>query len=332
MSFAHPMRLWLLAGVVVLVVAYVVAHLHRRRAIARYTNPSLHGRIAPDRQGWPRHVPPALSAVALALVLVGIAQPTRPERVAKDEGVVVLAVDVSASMTATDVTPTRIDAAIAGAEDFVQDVPDGIHLGLVAFDRNARLLVVPTTDHDSVSNAVRALAPGPGTAAGEAVFASLDAIEAALDPEVLASAGEVDVPAAIVLLSDGATTIGRSVDQAASAAGDAGIPVTTIAFGTPTGSVTVEGQTVPVPVPADTEAMASLADATGGTYFAATSAGELQDVYADIRTDVGYTNEPREVTRGVLGVALVVLAAALAAAVLLAFRPAISPVTRQETR
>ena len=313
MSFAHPERLLLLFGVVALAAAYVAVHRRRARTIAAYTNPALHHLVAPDRMGWRRHVPPLLSLAALALVLVGLAQPTRPTRVARNEGVVVLAVDVSASMTATDIAPTRIQAAIAGAKNFVDDIPAGIDVGLVAFDGSARLLVSPTTDHTSVQTAIDSLTPGPGTAAGEGVYTSLGAIQAKLGASTLAAAKAAgNVPAAIVLLSDGTTTVGRSVEQAAQAADDLGVPVSTIAYGTPTGTVTVQGQVVDVP--ADDEAMSEVAKATGGTFFEAQSANELKDVYAHIQTQVGYTTEQRDVGRGLLGAAFVAMAGAIALA------------------
>ena len=113
------------------------------------------------------------------------------------------------------------------------------------------------------------------------------------------------MPASVVLLSDGYTTVGRPAEQAAEEAADLGIPVTTIAYGTPTGTVAVQGQIVDVP--ADTTTMQAVADMTGGRYFEATTAGELDDAYTDIRTVVGYTTEPREVSRAFFGAGLLVL-------------------------
>jgi Ca-activated chloride channel family protein len=304
MSFLHPGRLWLLLAVAGVAAVYVAVHLRRRRAIERYTSAHLHAAIAPDRLGWRRHVAPVLASAALGLIVIGLAQPVRAERVPRDEGVVVLTVDVSASMTATDIAPSRIEAAIAGASRFVDEIPDGIQIGLVAFDGTARVLVDPTTDHDAVVDAVHTLTPGPRTATGEALATSLDTITSTLSADVLESG---DVPASVVLLSDGYTTVGRPVEQVAQEAAKLGVPVTTIAYGTPNGTVMVQGQIVDVP--ADTTTMAEVARITGGKYFEATSAGELDDAYTDIKTVVGYTTEPREVTRGFLGGALVVLLA-----------------------
>lgn len=318
MSFLHPERLLLLLGVAALAVGYVVVWRRRTAAALRYAQPHLHDRLVPGRTtGARRHVAPALALGALALVLVSAAQPTRQERVPREQGVVVLAIDTSLSMQATDISPTRLEAAIDGATDFVEELPPGIEVGLVAFDSDARLLVSPTDDHDAVVASISTLTTNARTATGEGVYASLDAVQAALAEE--AADGEEAVPAAIVLLSDGVETVGRSVDSATQAAVEAEVPVSTIAYGTPTGTVTIEGQTMQVP--ADTQTMAAVADATGGTYFEATSAGELQDVYADIQTTIGYETEPREVGRALLGGAFVVLLAASGIAVLTSARP-----------
>jgi Ca-activated chloride channel family protein len=306
MSFLHPDRLWLLLAVAGVLATYVVIHVRRKRAIARYTSTHLHASIAPDRLGWRRHVAPLLAAAALALITVGLAQPARAEQVPRDEGVVVLAVDVSASMTSNDIAPNRIQAAISGAAKFVDQIPDGIDVGLVAFDGTARLLVEPTTDHASVVDAVRTLTPGPRTATGEGLATALDAVTSTLPQSVLDSG---HVPASVVLLSDGYQTVGRPVEQIAQQAADLGVPVTTIAYGTPTGTVTVQGQIVDVP--ADTATMANIASVTGGKSFTVTSAGELDAAYTDIRTVVGYRTEQREVTRAFLGAALIALLAAV---------------------
>ncbi|MGN6695111.1 MAG: VWA domain-containing protein, partial [Aquihabitans sp.] len=304
MSFLHPERLLLLAGVVLLAAGYAVVWHRRTQAINRYAQPHLQDKIAPDRAtGLKRHVAPALALGALSLVLVSAAQPTREERVPREKGVVVLAIDTSLSMQATDISPTRLEAAIDGATEFVQELPDGIEVGLVSFDSNARLLVSPTTDHQSVEAAISTLTTNERTATGEGIFSSLDAVKTALADD--AGQGDDPTPAAIVLLSDGVETVGRSVASATQAAVDAKVPVSTIAYGTPTGTITIEGQTADVP--ADTQTMESVADATGGTSFQATSAGQLKDVYTDIQTTIGYETEPREVGRALLGGAFVVL-------------------------
>lgn len=318
MSFLHAERLWLLLGVVALAGGYVAALRHRTRTIARYTNPQLHDRLVPNKVGARRHIAPALAMGALALTLVAAAQPTRPERVPREQGVVVLAIDTSLSMNATDIAPDRLDAAIAGASSFVDQLPPGIEVGLVSFDSAARLLVSPTDDHDAVKASIATLTTNERTATGEAVYTAIDAVQSTLKEKGI-DAGNDTSPAAIVLLSDGVETVGRSVSAATQAAADAKIPVSTIAYGTPDGTVTIGGDTIGVP--ADTATMSAVAEQTGGRYFEATSAGQLKDVYTDIQTTIGYETVPREVSRAFLGGAFAILLLAGGIAVFTTGRP-----------
>ncbi|HEX4821671.1 MAG TPA: VWA domain-containing protein [Acidimicrobiales bacterium] len=306
MSFLHPERLLLLVLVAAIAVGYLMLQRRRAQAVARYTNPAMLGSIAPASLGWRRHASTALAIGALAVVVIAIAQPTRQVRVPKDEGLIVVAVDVSESMNATDVEPNRIQAAISGALDFVDKVPAGFDIGLVAFDGGARLLVSPTKDRAVLTNAIDNLQTGPGTAGGEAIYTALDSIKATINPDALATAKTP--PAAIVLLSDGVTNRGRSITQAAQDAANAGVPVSTIAFGTRSGTIDIEGRRIPVP--ADETTMAAVADISGGNSFTAGSLGQLEDVYHDIRLTVAYTTQPREVTTWLVGFALLVLIAA----------------------
>jgi len=216
---------------------------------------------------------------------------------------VMLALDVSASMAAADVDPTRLAAATDAARAFVADVPDALQVGLVTFDGTANVLATPTTDRTAVLSAIDRLTLGPGTAAGDGIYAALDAIATSLTSDPGS-----DPPASIVLLSDGATTVGRPVAGAAQAASDEGIPVSTIAFGTETGTVRIEGQLIPVPIDAAT--MRSVADTTGGTFFETASASGLRRVYEDIQGHVGYTTEQEEIAQTFVGVGVVALLAA----------------------
>jgi Ca-activated chloride channel family protein len=195
-------------------------------------------------------------------------------------------------------------------------VPQGFQIGVVAFDGGARLVLAPTTDRTAMANAIDNLQPGPGTAAGEAIYTSLDAIKAALNPNAFANGAKP--PAAIVLLSDGVTNRGRPTVQAAQDAAAAGVPVSTIAFGTRDGSIEIEGRQIAVP--ADERTMKEVAQISGGNSFSASSLGQLEDVYRDIRLDVAYTTQPREITTGLLGVALLALIAATAASMALTAR------------
>lgn len=310
MRFLAAGRLWLLLAVVALAVAYVLLQRRRTGYAVRFTNLDLLASVAPKRPGWRRHVPAAAMGLALAGLVLGLARPARDEKVPKEAATVMLVVDVSASMQATDVAPTRLQAATEAALSFVDDLPDRLRLGLVAFDRTPRVLSPPTTDHATVEAGIRGLAIGPGTAAGDAIFVALDAITTA------GGAGTTggEQTAAIVLLSDGVTTVGSPVQAAAQAAVEQGVPVTTIAFGTDEGSVEFAGRVIPVP--ADPAAMTKLAETTGGAFFEAASGDELKGVYEDIGTRVGYTTEQREIGMTFVAVSMALLLGAVAAGLL----------------
>jgi len=180
----------------------------------------------------------------------------------------------------------------------------------VSFDASASVLAPPTRDHAGVKRAIEQLTPGEGTAAGEGIYAALGAIESNVNGVQPAAARKPKLAATIVLLSDGATTTGRPVEQAAQAAADAGVPVSTIAYGTDHGTVVVQGQVVPVP--ADPQTMAQVARTTGGKSFTAASSSELRAVYKDIQGRVGYTTQTREIGRVFVALAIVLLLLAVA--------------------
>jgi Ca-activated chloride channel family protein len=313
LTFVAPDRLWLFLLVALAAVAYVALQLRRRHHAVRFTNLELLDAIAPSRPGWRRHLVAVVALLGLSAMVLGLARPARDEQVPRDEAVVMLAIDVSRSMTADDVRPSRLVSAQMAAKDFIEEVPDGFRVGLVAFDEVARTLATPTLEHDAVIAAVDRLETGRGTAAGEGIDAALDAIEAVLgdtdDPASTADEDD-DFAATIVLLSDGATTAGRDVGAAARDAADAGVPVTTIAYGTDGGIVEIEGEIVPVP--ADPVTMEAVAEATGGSFFEAASASELRSVLEDIQTRVGFTTEQREVILWFVSAAFVLVLVALA--------------------
>lgn len=306
-GFLEPARLWLLVLVAALVAGYVVAQRRRAFYAVRFASLPLLASVAPRRPGWRRHVPAAVLVVALAVLTVAFARPEADVRVPREQATVVVAIDVSLSMQATDVAPDRFVAAKQAATEFVEGLPDTFAVGLVSFSGGASVAVPPTREHAEVQRGIGALQLGPSTAIGEAVFASLEAVRT-LQPVD----GSPAAPARIVLLTDGTNTVGRDVASAAEAAGKADVPVSTIAFGTPDGVVEVQGQQVPVPV--DAEALQRLADATGGSAFTAESGAELNAVYDDIGEQVGTTTERREITDAVtgLGLALALVAAGLA--------------------
>jgi Ca-activated chloride channel family protein len=305
MTWLSPERLWLFAAVAALAVAYVVAQRRRSRYAVRFTNLKLLDRVAPRRPGWRRHVPAALFLAMLGLLVVGFARPQAEVQVPRERATVLVAVDVSRSMLADDVGPNRLAAAKAAAHEFVTGLPEQFNVGLVGFAGSASVFVPPVTDRAAVGAGIDRLAEGStgpaGTAIGDAIATSLNAIRT-LD----AQAGEDVPPARVVVLSDGANTSGQDPAEAARLATELGVPVDAISFGTPSG-VIGGGQRVPV----DGQTLQAVADATGGTYFAAGSTAELRAAYADIGSSVGLRTEMQDVSARFIGfgLGLAVLAA-----------------------
>jgi len=307
MSFISPWRLLLLAAPVILIVAYVLVQRARQKYALRFTSVELLASVAPRRPGWQRHIPAAVLSLALVALVIGFARPTHDVRIPRQRAAVLLALDTSNSMGATDVSPNRLAAAQQAARRFVDDLPAGIEVGVVSFDRNARVLVSPTTDRAAVLRGIDALALGPGTATGDAIYLALDSISS-----LPATSDKSPTPAIVVLMSDGTPTIGRgdqtpeqTVADAAAAAKQANVPVDTIAYGTADGSILIENQMYPVP--ADPAAMARIADATGGKSFTAQTSNQLASVYNQIRNAVGYDTQQRELTVWFTGLGLVVV-------------------------
>lgn len=304
MNFIDPTRLWGLLVVVAVVGLYVAAQIRRRTYTVRFTNVELVSTVAPRRPGWRRHVPATLFLATLALLTVAWARPTASTDVPEERATVVLAVDVSLSMEATDISPNRLEAAREAALDFLDVVPPELNVGLVTFSGVATISVPPTTDRELVAEALDRMELAERTAIGEAIFASLDAID-------LVPPGPDDeaAPAAIVLMSDGATTSGRPNEVAAEAAVQQGVPVSTIAFGTDGGTITLPEEPMPIPVPVDRPALEDIAATTDGDYYSAVTAEELEQIYIDIGSSVGMTTEEREITTWFVGGALLALLA-----------------------
>jgi Ca-activated chloride channel family protein len=304
MSFLAGFRLWLLVVVALLAAAYVVVQRQRRHYAVRFTNVDLLASVAPKRPGWRRHVAATALLLALTLFVLAFARPARAVQVPQETATVMLAIDVSESMRATDVTPSRIQAAERAARAFVDTLPPRFRLGLVAFAGNAQVLVPPTHQRQLVKNAVRGLQLQQQTAIGEAIFASLQAIDNAPHDS------GTRPPARIVLLSDGATNAGRPNSEAAAAAKRKNVPVSTIAFGTDHGTVTVQDQVVPVP--ADGDALRKIADSTGGRFAVAATEKDLRQTYQNLGSQLAHTTRKREVTIWYLGAGLVFAFAAAA--------------------
>jgi Ca-activated chloride channel family protein len=309
-AFLAPSRLWGLLAVLALALAYVATALLRKRYTVRFTNLPLLETVAPSRPGWRRHLAASAFLLAILAMVLAWARPADEVLVPKERATVVLAIDTSLSMEATDVAPSRIEAAQEAALAFIDELPEQMNVGLVTFDGVARVRVTPTTDRQPVRAAIQTLELGPATAIGEAIFAGLDAIDAA--PTFAEDGEEAEpVPARMVVMTDGKTTVGRPDIDGAEAAVEADVPVSTIAFGTDRGTIVIDGEIQPVPV--DREPLRLIAERTGGEFFSAESLGELERVYTDIGSSVGFDTEEQEVTERFAGyaVVLVLVSAAL---------------------
>lgn len=300
-GFLSPDRLYGLLGVLALILVYVAMAFQRSAYTVRFTNLALLETVAPRRPGWRRHLAALVFLLAIASAVVAWAQPSDEVLVPKERATVVLAIDTSLSMEATDVAPSRLEAAQGAALSFIEELPEQINVGLVTFDGVARVRVTPTTDRRPVRTAIEDLELGPATAIGEAIFAGLDAIRTA---PIVDADGE-PVPATMVVMTDGKTTVGRPDADGAAAAIEAEVPVSTIAFGTVRGTILIDGQVQPVPV--EETALREIADETGGQFFSAESLGELESVYEDIGSSIGFDTEEQEVTDRFVGYAVILM-------------------------
>ncbi|MBU6330060.1 MAG: VWA domain-containing protein [Acidobacteria bacterium] len=304
-TFLSPWRLLALLGVVALAVAYVVLQRRRSSYAVRLTTADLLSSVMPRRPGWRRHLTAGVQLLALGTLVLAFAQPAHDVKVPRERATVMLAIDVSLSMEATDVKPSRIEAAKAAATSFLDDVPERVNVGLVSFAGTAHLNVAPTTDRQAVARAIAGLQLDDGTAIGNAIDMSLDAI-ASMPP----APDGAEVPAAIVLMSDGTTTMGIPNQAAARRAVQAKVPVSTIAFGTENGTVTIPDTGEIVSVPVDAPSLAQIARTTGGKAYEAATQGQLTDVYSKIGSSIGYDTAVSSLTQWFIAAALVGFAAA----------------------
>ncbi len=301
--FLEP--IWLLAVVPVLALAgaYVWRTLHRRAYAVRFSNVDLLRTVAPKGIGWRRHVAAVAFLLTLLILSTAMARPSIDKKQPLERATIMLAIDVSLSMESTDVQPTRIAAAQAAAVEFVKTLPASYNVGLVAFAKSADVLVSPSKDRPAVIQGIQTLQLAEATATGEAVFTCLNAIQT-----VPTDGATGAPPARIVLLSDGYRTAGRPIEEAGAAASKANVPVSTIAFGTDSGTVTIGGETQRVPV--DRPSLQALAEMTRGHFYEATSLPALKQVYQDMGSSIGYRTKPEEITQWYVGVALLMALAA----------------------
>lgn len=332
MNFASPELLAGLLLVPLAVAAYLLVQRRRARYAVAFTNVDLLANLVPRTPSWRRHLPPALYLVAIGALVLALARPSMVLAVPREEATIILTMDVSGSMKATDVAPSRLAAAQKAASDFVDQLPDSFQVGLVVFSTTPRVAVSPTTDRVALHKALDSLVAEGGTALGDAIATSLDAAGAATpaaptpDPSANASPDPSSAPSsdepplvATVLLSDGANSTGQlePLDAAARAAA-LGVPIYTIALGTQDGVVQVpnrQGQLQTLEVPPDTDTLAAIAETTGARFFDAPTAEDLAQIYENLGSRVGFTEEQREVTQlfAAAGLLFVLAGAGLAA-------------------
>ncbi|MET0565944.1 MAG: VWA domain-containing protein [Acidimicrobiia bacterium] len=306
-GFLSPGRLAILVLPAALAVGYLLLQARRRRYAVRFTTVEMLDQVAPDRPGWRRHLPAMGLIIAAVVATMAFARPVVAGETLESSRLVVLAIDTSISMKADDVSPSRVDAAREAAGAFLDSVPEGVAIGVVGFDGVARNLISPTTRIEAVrrviDGSINHSGLGEGTAIGEAVFLGIEAIEASGEEASEDSETPDEAVGTIVVLSDGETTMGRSNDEAATAARSAGIPVHTIAFGTDAGTIVdpFEGE---VPVPVNEEALAELARQTDGKALSAASVEQLSQVYEDLGRSVTVEKEQVEIGDWFAGAAL----------------------------
>lgn len=311
--FLNPERLWWLLLIPLLVAAYVYLTRRKNRSGMRFTNTGVLGAVVPVQSQWRRHLAVALTLLSLAALTIAWSRPSGVDRVPRERATIVLVLDVSQSMASTDVKPNRLDAAKDEAKQFVASLPAQYNVALVSLSGNPAARMPPTTDRGQVNRAIDALTLQDSTAIGDAINVAMATLQSA--PK--AADGSIP-PGAIVLLSDGQNTAGRSPTQEAAEAAKAKVPIYTIAYGTENGYVDLDGKREKVPP--DKALLQRIASMTNGQAYAAENVGQLDSVYKNIRSEVGYEEVRKEITATWAGYGLAFAVVAALAAVSLGAR------------
>jgi Ca-activated chloride channel family protein len=321
-DFAHPWFFLILVLIAALAAYYVFLQFARHKRILRFANMELLEKVAPQRPKRWRHLPAILLVSSLVLFTIAMAGPQNDVRIPRNRAVVMLVIDVSQSMRATDIEPSRLAAAQEAAKQFADQLTPGINLGLIAFAGTATVLVSPTTNRDATKAALDKLQLADRTATGEAIFTALQAI--ATVGAVIGGAGGSDEskpPGHIVLMSDGKETVPSNPDNpkgaytAARTAKDQGVPISTVSFGTPYGYVDINDQRQPVPV--DEEMLKRIAELSDGNHYSASNLEQLKEVFTQVQNQIGYETIKGEAGTGWLRLGSLLLALAAIAALLI---------------
>src|SRR3954449_6110109 len=317
-GFEHVWFFLFLFVVVGLIGLYVIVQVARQKRMLRFANMELLESVAPKRPSRWRHLPATLLVLSLVLFTVAMAGPTHDVRIPRNRAVVMLTIDVSQSMRATDVSPSRLAAAQEAAKQFADQLTPGINLGLIAYAGTATVLTSPSTNRVATKAAIDKLELADRTATGEGIFTALQAIATV---GAVIGGGDAPPPARIVLMSDGKETVPSNPDNpkgaytAARTARDQGVPISTVAFGTPYGYVEINDQRQPVPV--DDEMLKKIAELSGGQAYTASSLEQLKEVFTNLQEQIGYETRKGDASAGWLRLGTLVLALAALAAMLI---------------
>ena len=325
MFFQWPVMLWLLLLIPVLLLLYLLAQLRRQRYALRFASLSLVRDALARGPGFRRHIPPLLFLLALAVVIVALARPVAVVTLPRQEGIVILTFDISGSMQADDLKPTRIEAAKTAARSFVEKEPAGVLIGVVAFSDSASMVQTPTDDKSAVLAAINRLQPQRATAIGRGLLSSIEAIDApAAEEEGFTPRFQRGIvpatptptptptpmpkgqyqPAIVVLLSDGENNVNPAPPQVIQELVNRGIRVYTVGVGTAAGTILkIEGMSVRVSL--DDSMLRQIAEQTSGQYFNATTEKDLQAIYDNLATHFVMRSEKQEITAFLTAVAAV---------------------------
>ena len=320
MYFQWPFMLWLLLLIPVLIVAYIIAQRRRQKYALRYASLSLVKDALGRGPGLRRHIPPLIFLLALTVMILAIARPIAVVALPSQEGTVILTMDVSGSMMADDLKPTRMEAAKTAARAFVDKQPPGVLIGVVSFSDNASIVQAPTDDKTAVLAAINRLQPQRATAIGRGLLTSIDAIfaggdaEAALAPRLPPGVEPTPTPsptpvprgyfqpAIIVLLTDGENNQFPAPMQIINQVVDRGIRVYTVGIGSVQGTILhIQGRSVRVRL--DETTLKQIADATDGQYYNASNSNDLRAIYENLSTHLVMRAQKQEITFALTSVA-----------------------------
>jgi Ca-activated chloride channel family protein len=319
MTFLWPFMLVALALLPVFAALYTQMQQRRRRLAASYGNPGGAKGAGGTRIGLRRHLPAVLFLVALGVLIVALARPETVVSVPRIEGTVILAFDVSGSMAGDDLKPTRLEAAKAAAEDFVQRQPPSVQIGVVSFSEGGLAIQAPTNDQGQVLAAINRLSVQRGTSVGSGIQASLKVIDTVLNPPLtLSDRGLTPTPsptpvpkgthtsAVIVMLTDGENNEAPDPLQAAQQAADRGVRIYTVGIGSAAGATLhIDGFTVQSRL--DEATLQQIAQITGGTYYNAQNEDQLRTIYDNLNPQLVIKPQKTEVTALFAGAGILLL-------------------------